>query len=706
MTKTKMGGIARTLAVLLTLLLTVTGCSVLRIRRIDPTSKPGTGVAETAAPETEAPETEAPETEAPETEEPETVPPLPENVRVYTEEEFFTPAAERLSTLNLPFRPGCVSNIEDGKLLVGCSWDSATDIDLALVDLDSLTVTTGTYAFEDSGEEMYYGYSLFLMNGTPVVFDRSRNAICTLDESLNPGVRSPLPTNSAYDLTRISGDRFALESNTTDFMGAVLEEDGTFSFADLPITRPAGFDDVDVYAALDENRWLVSCLSSETYDYCSGIYDAGSAIVTPFRNGSGNMNLCGGRLIESDYKTGQIRVYDPARPEAYLAIMMPDSYYLSYSVNGAQYLYVTNSGEGFSSVLRYDPETGERVDELSVPVPEGVWGYTYGFLDYGGDVYFYNETGDNLALCRWEAEEEGGGHTGFDLLLREDEAGSNEALISELYEKYGVTVYTGTDAVRYMYGYAVLPETDEEKVRDALLLLKDFFDHTPEGFMQEVVSCYSSLDICLTGRIIPELGNRNSISDATAFTTETNGIELAVFDINQGGMDKTVAHEFMHVFENTAYHLSWESDRDFELFGRWSMLNPPDFEYRYVYTDEEGNTYNWDDNGLNGQFWTEGGDPDGIYFVDGYSMTYPTEDMARIFENTAMRWKYDLPGYFAGKNMQLKAAYLAACLRDAFASITDDTVCVWEEGLDPGCTLEWFRENYDVETWMEEHAKG
>ncbi|MBO7404042.1 MAG: hypothetical protein J6V24_03690, partial [Clostridia bacterium] len=259
---------------------------------------------------------------------------------------------------------------------------------------------------------------------------------------------------------------------------------------------------------------------------------------------------------------------------------------------------------------------------------------------------------------------------------------------------------------RYMYGYAVLPETDEERIRDALLELKDFFDHTPEGFMQEVVSCFSSLDICLTGRIIPEQGNRNSISDATAFTTEMGGIELAVFDIQQSGIDITVAHEFMHVFENAAAHLSWETDRGLELFARWDMLNPPDFEYRYIYTDEDGNTYNWDENDMNGQYWAEGADPDGIYFVDGYSMTYPTEDMARIFENISMQWKTELPGYFAGENMQRKAAYLAACLRDAFSTITDDVTCVWEEGLNPDYTLDYFRENYDLGAWLEEHAMG
>ena len=704
----------RRTAAILALLLTLTSCQIPHIQKIeqaDPVpaepepviAEPETEPPETEVPETEVPETEAPETEAPETEAPEPV--LPANTVVYSEEAFYTKLGDGLSRINLPLMPYVTSNIEDGKILVGAEREDSAGFDFALVDLDAHTIQTAQYPYEDTDEMIYRGCSLYLMNGRAVLMDLGTDTLCVYDETLTTWVTSAVPYDTVYTATRVSGDTLALSADGTDFPAATLGEDGTFTFFDLPLTATAGYDDFNVYAVIDEDHWLVSCFSSETYDYCSGVYTRSKGEITPFRSGGYNINLCRGMLVSCDYRTGEIHIYDPARPEAFLSLPMPEEYYLSYS-NTADYLYLTNDGEGSSSVIRYDPATGLRVDEIAVPVPEGEYAYLYSIVDYGGDTYFISSVGGIDTLCRWESDEEGDGRIGFDLLEREDNAGANRELVDELYEKYGVTVYTGTDAVRYMYGYAVLPETDDEKIHDALLLLKEFFEHTPEGFMQEVVSCYSSLDICLTGRIIPELGNRNSINDATAFTTETNGIELAVFDINQSGMDLTVAHEFMHIFENTAYRLAWDSPRELEMFSRWSMFNPPEFEYRYIYTDEDGNTYNWDDNGMNGQFWEEGEDPDEIYFVDGYSMTYPTEDMARIFENIAMAWKHELPGYFAGHNMQLKAAYLAACLRDAFSSITDDTVCVWEEHLNPDYTLECFRENYDLDAWMAENAKG
>ena len=56
--------------------------------------------------------------------------------------------------------------------------------------------------------------------------------------------------------------------------------------------------------------------------------------------------------------------------------------------------------------------------------------------------------------------------------------------------------------------------------------------------------------------------------------------------------------------------------------------------------------------------------------------------------------------------MQLKAAYLCACIRESFDCITDDTVLFWESGISPEYNLEYFQSNYDLEAYMNEHAVG
>ena len=102
-----------------------------------------------------------------------------------------------------------------------------------------------------------------------------------------------------------------------------------------------------------------------------------------------------------------------------------------------------------------------------------------------------------------------------------------------------------------------------------------------------------------------------------------------------------------------------------------------------------------------------GDDLDGIYFLDGDSTTYPTEDRARIFENLATFAPEARPEAFKGKNMQLKAAYLCAALRDAYDSIAAAEDVFWEQGLDPEYTLDYFRANYDLEAyWSTVEAYG
>ena len=230
----------------------------------------------------------------------------------------------------------------------------------------------------------------------------------------------------------------------------------------------------------------------------------------------------------------------------------------------------------------------------------------------------------------------------------------------------------------------------------------------PEGFVREVAECFSSLDLCLTGKIIPESGNRDAISDAAAFVNEIDGLGYGVFDITQSGMKKTVAHEFFHIIENAINRKAWDEEgnyTEYENFARWLLLNPEGFDYHWIYTDEEGMTLVSADN--TGENWSPGESADEIYFVDGYSTTYPHEDRARIFENistAAAGIGDELPGYFAGIHMKLKAAYLAACIRDAFDSIGEDAHPVWE--IAPEYDLQYFRDNYDPAAYSEEWAKG
>ena len=249
---------------------------------------------------------------------------------------------------------------------------------------------------------------------------------------------------------------------------------------------------------------------------------------------------------------------------------------------------------------------------------------------------------------------------------------------------------------------------DEKKILEGIRYLTEFFDRCPPGFMKELVERNSAIDICLTGRIVPEPGNRDSINDASAFVQQREGLQIMVLDILQGGMTATVAHEFFHIAENTMWAIAESTNYQMgdTPFDRWNMLNPDGFEYHYIYTDEEGTTLGSEDPHVF-TTWAEDRDINEVYFVDGYSTTYPTEDRARIFENLATYNPDWPPEYFDSAPFRLKAAYLCACLRKYYASVAEAENVYWEQALDTGTyTWEYFIENYDLGAWYAAHAWG
>ena len=89
---------------------------------------------------------------------------------------------------------------------------------------------------------------------------------------------------------------------------------------------------------------------------------------------------------------------------------------------------------------------------------------------------------------------------------------------------------------------------------------------------------------------------------------------------------------------------------------------------------------------------------DSVYFVDGYATSYAKEDKARIFENIFFSETTPLPDYFRSVNMQLKSAYLCACIREAFTCLEGVEAC-WEKSIDSDYTLDYFKESYNLDDY-------
>lgn len=123
-------------------------------------------------------------------------------------------------------------------------------------------------------------------------------------------------------------------------------------------------------------------------------------------------------------------------------------------------------------------------------------------------------------------------------------------------------------------------------------------------------------------------------------------------------LEQSFFHELYHVMDSYLIGNSGYLDR-------WDDNNPKSFDYLYGYSGFEA---------LKDSKYLSG---DERAFVDAYSMTYPKEDRARIFEYALMEGNTET---FSSKTMQRKLSLLCTAIRDAF-DLEEDSQFRWEEYL-------------------------
>jgi hypothetical protein len=160
---------------------------------------------------------------------------------------------------------------------------------------------------------------------------------------------------------------------------------------------------------------------------------------------------------------------------------------------------------------------------------------------------------------------------------------------------------------------------------------------------------------------------------AGGFQLENAGSIMIVLDCSwPGSLTTSLHHELSHAIESK---IDWESNVTLDET-QWQTLNPDTDEYgdsyAYSYVDAvpeamEPFVYDWDD-------------PTDAYFIDEYSLTYPTEDRARIFEYVMCpdnAWiDFDDTPY-----LKEKLNYYVQVIREAFDTTGWEDVR-WERYLD------------------------
>ncbi len=465
---------------------------------------------------------------------------------------------------------------------------------------------------------------------------------------------------------------------------AVSLDSGAIEYVDRNNTRTvvwepqenAPYSFTSIIFASDDGRYLI-CYGTDIYTLSSGYYVLDTQTGMPVGHFSyySSIKMLDDMIYSMDYNDGElvweVRQYDdptnvsrynvpceqypslfePQGDTIWTGICVEDSVVLSqYSLQDCEQTYSASLTIGIESGCLFSREFSISPDSSKLVFVAGIWdsfdrvymwvpSESFVTHDFLGCSTYEDPQDYSFALSEWSEDDE------ITLLIR------------EIYEKHGINVICGED-VRVDFGdYVTATCSDRFEIIDSLNSLAHTLNRYPEGFFEYLVSDYylSGINIYLTGKISPAADT--SIDNAAAFANTISDYQIIAMDITcYSDEESTIYHEFSHAIYN---RITFEENRDQrEYFDEnyFFTLNPPGFEYYYSYLDENGNGYDWVGSSVNtGSDYYLDYDLNNVYFVDTYSKTYPTEDLARLLEY-AMPEGYQLE-YMQSPHIRAKLDY-------------------------------------------------
>lgn len=311
----------------------------------------------------------------------------------------------------------------------------------------------------------------------------------------------------------------------------------------------------------------------------------------------------------------------------------------------------------------YDLNTGCIRGQLSLDGPQSPKGIV---SSSGNSIYIlaYNPETDCDIVYRWnvpEADAQTADVVYTDTYVPNETVNPTElrecqTYAAELSEKYGISILVWEDALAVQpWDYTFEAETLPKVLNQELSLLDQRLSQFPESMLEQTMSHFTALKICLV-RQIRGTAASGSLDTATGIQFFDGTDAYVVISVGKYS-EQALYHELFHVLET---HILNEST----ALDQWDALNPSDFVYAYSNQSEQDfSVY------LSGE---------NRAFVDSYSMSYPKEDRARVWENAI------LPGnaaMFKSATMQAKLASLCSGIREAYGLRKSEETFLWEQYL-------------------------
>lgn len=233
-----------------------------------------------------------------------------------------------------------------------------------------------------------------------------------------------------------------------------------------------------------------------------------------------------------------------------------------------------------------------------------------------------------------------------------------QAFAEELSETHGIEILIGEAAVQVQpWDYDLEAETQPALLMRELELLEARLEQYPEGMLADTASNFTSLKLCLVRSVT---GSAESGSlDAATGVQFLDGTDAYVAITVGKYAQQALYHELFHVMETHIFNYSI-------AFDQWEKLNPSGFDYAYGYAANESR-----DSGIYLQ-------PEYRSFVDAYSMSFPKEDRARIFEYAMLDGNREL---FEAPGLQVKLKAICDGIREAYGLEKSEETFLWEQYL-------------------------
>lgn len=268
-------------------------------------------------------------------------------------------------------------------------------------------------------------------------------------------------------------------------------------------------------------------------------------------------------------------------------------------------------------------------------------------------------------LLKWQPESNGSDNRKYTdpyfTADRPDHAGL--ALCREyaqsLAEKFGLEILIWKDAAAVKpWDYTFQPEHRYPVLLAQLQTLETCLSRYPREILEQTVAHFDTLSLCLV-QSITGLAGEESLTSATGVQF-LNGSDAYVTLAAGPYLEQALYHELFHVMET--HILSCSSKLD-----RWDELNPAGFAYDLNHSaNARRNSGVYLENGTRA-------------FIDTYSMSFPKEDRARIFEYAMLPHMDHL---FRSDAMQQKLSAVCSSIRDAYNLEKYPEPLPWEQYLE------------------------